>query len=48
MKIARERYPEPMFSNRADLEAVASDPDAEYEICQASMIWKMKRETQRS
>jgi len=41
---ARRRYPEPMYASKADLQAAAPDFDAEDEVCEASILWKMDRE----
>jgi hypothetical protein len=41
---ARRRYPEPMFPDGAALEEAAPGREAEEELIQASMIWRMEPE----
>jgi len=40
----RRRYPEPMFEASDDLLAEATDREAEEEIYQASVVWRMEPE----
>ena len=40
----RRRYPEPMFEDYDELLAASADRDAEEEIYQASVVWRMEPE----
>ena len=41
---ARRRYPEAMFADDAAHDAAAPDWDAQTEVVEASMVWRMERE----
>ncbi len=42
---ARRRYPEPMYASHSELKAAATDWDAEDEVYDASVVWRMQHET---
>ena len=44
---ARRRYPEAMFADSAAYEASVVPFEGEEEVADASIVWKMERETQR-
>ena len=42
---ARRRYPEPMFVDAAAMKVAAPDFDAEDDVFEAMVVWRMERET---